>query len=386
MRKCLVFALCLFLPVNLLLGCWDRNELSTLAIVQAIGIDMMEDGRISLSTQILKPGALKSGSEKSIWVVTSTGETLFDAARNASLQADRRLFFPHNKAIIIGEETAKKGLIPLFDFLMRDAEARGLAYVFVAKGKAVDILKGEHEQETNPSKAIENLAETSILASILPKRYLIDLFSALEDETTSPILPGIKIYKKSQDGKSSDMILLDDTAVFKKDRLVGWFHHFESRGVLWVLNEVKSASIVVESPLDEDKAVSLDVIKSIARLKPEITDNTLSMTIEVKVEGNLTEQMSAVKLTSPENFAELEKRVAATVEEEIITAVVKAQKWGSDIFKFGEEFHRKYTQEWPELEQDWDELFPEIEVKLDVSVQLNLIGLSSEPLKSERME
>ncbi|WP_019849205.1 Ger(x)C family spore germination protein [Desulfitobacterium sp. PCE1] len=386
MKKCLCLALCFLLPVNLLLGCWDRNELSTLAIVQAIGIDMMEDGRISLSTQILKPGALKSGSEKSIWVATSTGETLFDAVRNASLQTDRRLFFPHNKAIIISEETAKKGLVPLFDFLMRDVEVRDLTYVFVAKGKAVDILKGEHEQETNPSKAIENLAETSVLASILPKRYLIDLLSALENKTTSPILPGIKIHKENKDSTFTDMIVLDNTAVFKKDRLVGWFDPFEARGALWVLNEVKSATIVVESPLDEDKAVSLDVIKSIARLKPEITDSILRMTIKVKVEGNLTEQMSSVNLTSPKNFAELEKRAAAIVEEEIMTAIVKAQKWGGDILKFGEEFHRKYPQEWTELEQDWDELFPEIEVKLDVSVQLNLIGLSSEPLNSERME
>lgn len=171
MKKFLFFTLCFLLFTNLLTGCWDRKELSTLAIVQAIGIDLTEDGQISLSTQILKPSELKSGSEKSVWVTSSTGETVFDAVRNSSLQTDRRLFFSHNKVIIIGEEAARKGVNPLFDFLIRDAEPRGLTYVFVAKGKAIDILKGEHEQETNPSKAIENLAETSVLASILPKRY-----------------------------------------------------------------------------------------------------------------------------------------------------------------------------------------------------------------------
>lgn len=385
MKKYLSFSLCLLLLGNLLTGCWDRKELSTLSIVQAIGIDLTEDGQVSFSAQILKPGELKSGGGKSTWVTTSTGETVFDAVRNASLETDRRLYFPHNKVVIIGEETAKKGILPLMDFLSRDAEVRGLAYVFVARGKALDILNGEHEQETNPSKAIENLAETSVIASNLPKRYAKDLFLALGSKTSSPILPGITTQKKSSDGNSKDMVILDDTALFKRDQLVGWFDHAESRGALWMLNEVEHGSIVVESPLDEDRNVSLEVVKTTTKLKPKIIDDTLIITIQVQGEGNLVEQMSAVNLTTPENFAELEKRATAIIEEEIMAAMTKAQKWGCDIFNLGEEFHRKYPQEWPELEQNWEELFPEIKVKLEVSFQLTKFGLSSEPLNSSAM-
>ncbi|MGE4274372.1 MAG: Ger(x)C family spore germination protein [Desulfitobacterium sp.] len=375
MKKHFFFFLCFLL----LTGCWDRRELNTLAVVQAIGIDLTEEGQISLSTQILKPGEMKSGGEKSVWVTTSKGETIFDAVRNASLQADRRLFFSHNKVIIISEEVAKMGFIPLVDFLIRDAEARGFAYVFVAQGKAIDILKGEHEQEANPGKAIENLADISVLASILPKRNLKDLFIVLSSKkTTSPILPGIKT--EESDGKSQDMIVLGNTAVFKRDKLVGWFDRFESRGVLWVLNEVESGSIVVKSPLGNDKNVTLEILNTSTKLTPEITDNTLSITIKVQGEGNLVEQMSSGNLATPESFAELEKRATDVIEEEIIAAVTKSQKWGGDIFEFGEEFHRKYPQEWPELEEDWDELFPKIEVKLEVSFQLIKAGLTSEPL------
>ncbi|MGI1660462.1 MAG: Ger(x)C family spore germination protein [Desulfitobacterium sp.] len=386
MKKCLLFSLCFLLLANLLTGCWDKRELNTLAIVQAIGIDLTEDGLVSLSVQILKPSELKGGGGKAVWVVTSTGETIFDAIRNASLQTDRRLFHPHNKVIVVGEETAKKGLKPLLDFLTRDAESRGSTYVFVAKGKALDILKGEHEQEKNPAQALEHLADTSGLASNLPKRTLKDLFMVLGSKTSSLVLPGLKILTKNDEGTTKKMLVLDNTAVFKHDQLVGWFTHEESRGVLWVLNEVHTGTIVVNSPLAEDKYVSLEISQTATRLKPEITENKLSITIEVKEEGNLGEQMSDVNLTTPENFSELEKRQTAAIRDDIMTAVTKAQTWGVDLFGFGEEFHRQYPQEWPELEKEWDTLFPEIEVNLEVSAHLIRAGLTSTPLKSEPTE
>ncbi|AHF05813.1 Ger(x)C family spore germination protein [Desulfitobacterium metallireducens] len=383
-----IYIICILLS-SLLTGCWNRKEINTLAIVQAFGIDRTDDDQVNISAQILKPSQSSGDSEnggQGVWVVSSTGETVFDAIRNASFKTDRKLFFPHNKVIIIGEDTAKTGITPLVDFLRRDHEVDKLSYVFIAKGTAKDILIGEHEQEKIPGKAIEGLSKTSIIASHLPKRELKDLLSSLGSKTGSAVVPGIEIQKKNENGASKEVVVLDNTAIFKKDKIIGWFDHTETRGLLWVLGEIKSGIIVVKSPEEEAKNVSLEIIRTSTQLKPQITDGKLSITVEIEEEGNLAEQFSEMNLTRPDTFAELERRQIAAIEEEINVAITKAQAWNVDIFKFGEEFHQKYPQEWPDLKKNWEEEFPKIKVNLEVIAHLSRVGLSTTPVKIEESE
>lgn len=383
-----VYILCILLTSSLT-GCWDRRELDTLAIVQAFGIDETKDGQVIISAQILKPGEVKGEAAKGgqgVWVVTSTGETVFDAIRNAAFKSARKLYFSHNKVIILGEETAKKGIDPLLDFLDRDPEPRRISNIFIARGLAQDILLGEHEQERVPGEAIEKLAKTSNMTSHLPERDLNDLFQTLSSQTSSSVVPGIKIIHKNEKDTPKEVVSLDQTAIFKKDKLIGWFNETETRGLLWVLGEVKSGIIVIKSPQEETKNISLEIIRASSQLKPKISEGQLKITVEVKVEANLGEQMSEVNLTKPDTFAELEKRQTAAIEDEIHAALNKAQVWGVDIFKFGEEFHRKYPEEWPELEKKWEEEFPKIEVSLEVISNLRRIGLTTIPIKAEESQ
>jgi spore germination protein KC len=60
------------------------------------------------------------GSPKGVWTLESTGYTVFDAFRNATMQSDRKLFLSQNNVVVIGEEMARTGVAPLIDFLDRD--------------------------------------------------------------------------------------------------------------------------------------------------------------------------------------------------------------------------------------------------------------------------
>src|SRR5665648_149907 len=149
MKKVLTTIACILL-LTMLPGCWNRRELNTLSIVQAVGIDRTDTGQISVSLQILKPNAIKSSTSekdvgsKSVWVVTSEGETVFDALRNSSMQTDRKAYFPHNTVYVLSEELAREGIGDELDLLGRDPEFRKLPYVFITKGKAEDIIRSSH--------------------------------------------------------------------------------------------------------------------------------------------------------------------------------------------------------------------------------------------------
>lgn len=372
-------------------GCWSRRELDTLAIVTAVGIDKAkEDGKISIAFQILKPSEIKapssgstgSGGSKGVWVLSSTGYTVFDAARNATMQSDRRLFFPQNKIIVIGEEMARTGISPLLDFFDRDPEPRRLSWLLIAKGKASDVIHAQHEQEKIPAKAIEGMIKTSGGTSTAVNVNLNDFFKQLSSPPTDPVACRIEMINE-EESKNKKM-RFTGAAVFKKDKLVGFLDRPETRGLNWVLGKVKSGIIVVKSPKEETKNVALEIIRASSKITPEFQDGKLIITVEIKEEGNLAEQMSNVELTNTEMLKMLEQRNTAVIKNEIESVLKKAQReWGVDIFGFGEAVHRKYPREWKELKDQWRDVFPDIKVQVKVDSKLRTAGLSAAPSKAK---
>lgn len=391
-KRSMYFMLCLVLSFTLT-GCWNRNELNTLTVIQALGIDMMEDGQINLTVQLLKPGAIQGasaqnkgggGGGKGVWTVKVTGKTVFDAIRNATTQVDRRLFSSQNKVVVIGETAAQSGLSSLLDYYYRYHKPRELAYVFIAKGKAEDIINAENEQEKVPGKAIENLAKASHATSKAPEVTFLDLMKSLASKTSSPFLPGLGLVERPAGVTVKKQVELSGTAIFKEDKLVGWFDGKETRGLLWVLGKVKSGIIVVKSPEDESKKVALEIIRASSKVTPELIDGKPTVTVEVQEEGNLGEQMSPVDLSNPDAFKELEDKQAEAIKEEINAALSKAQEWGVDLFKFGIEYHRKFPAEYPELEKNWEEEFKNITVNVVIDAKVLREGLSSQPIRAEK--
>ncbi|ATW24764.1 Ger(x)C family spore germination protein [Candidatus Formimonas warabiya] len=379
-----------------LAGCWDWRELNTLGIVAASGFDRTSEGKISVTVQIVKPAEIATsgkgkggGTGKPVLVLTSTGDTVFDAVRNATMQVDRKLFWPHDKVFVIGEEMAREGLAPLLDWIDRDAEPRRLPKLLIARGQAKDIMEVESELERLPAFFLENLVKTSGSTSMAVEVRIHDFLKMMTAEGRDPyascieLVDGKKMGQTGNAGESGSKMqaILTGAAVFRKDRLVGWLDRYETRGLLWVLGKVESGIIVVPSPLAEKEKVSLEIIRANSKIKVKIKENGVpAITVEIQEEGNLGEQMSLVDLTKPAAWHSLEKFQAAAIENEVKKTLRIAQiELGVDIFGFGEAVHRTYPKVWQELKDRWRQVYPLVEVEVKVTAKLRRTGLSTEP-------
>ena len=374
----ILIAISLLIPIT---GCWNSRELDKLGFVQAIGIDRTEDKQIQVSFQILKPRQMKSstggggGEEKAVWIATSEGETVSDAVRNVTAMTERRLNFSQITVVILGEDVAKEGIIPFLDGLNRNAEPRLTSYCFVARGKALDILKAENEQQSIPAVAMEGLARANAFTSKRPTQTrLIDVIKTLYSDTSDLLLAGISSFQSEESGKKKDLLKSAETAIFKKDKLIGWFNGEETRGVLWVLGEVKSGIIVLESPSAESAKLSILIVRASSKIIPEMIDDKLTLTVDIKVQGSVGEEMDGMDLTKSDSIKELNKKVEVSVREEVNSALSKAQKWGVDIFRFGEETHKKLPKEWPVITGNWTKEFQNLEVIVNVEAEVLGVG------------
>lgn len=394
-RPILKIAVFAVLATTLLAGCWNRREIETLGFVTAVGADQVkEENKVRLTVHIAKPFAIgtssegKAVTEKPFWVVSTTGDTVFEAVRQFSWKSPRRLYWAHNRFLLIGEDFARNGIKELTDWFSRDHESRRLIHIIVAKGTtAWDLLQAEFELEPMPAEGGLGIAlNVQKSLSTIPKSNLHDFLIRLESEGIEPVAIGAEVIPmKPQYNIEGELERKEikaragerGTAVFKGTRLVGWLNQTETRGYNWIMGEVKSGILVVKQPGNEDNLASLEILRGKSRLTPKIENSKVSIKIEIEATANLGElQGSSDLLHHVVIWNVLEQEMADAIKNEVIAALGKARELNSDIFGFGREIYRTNPKKWAELRDRWDEIFPHLDVQIEVKANLQKTGLS----------
>ncbi len=379
--------ICIFMVLNLT-SCWGAHELNKLAIVLGVGIDKgKEVDMVDMTVQVAKvldiksspKGGGNSGSDSGYLNLEEKGRTISEAIKSMNRKINRRLFFSHNQVIILGKDAAESGVGKYIDFFLRYRENRLLVWVIVSKGTASEMLDIKPGLETTPGRSIGQLMKNQEEdTALIPAVELKDFASRLMSKTTAPIAPIIEVSKVDK----KKTVYLSETAVFKKDKMVGTLNKKETRGLLWGINKIKDGVISLSNADGKDKA-DIETTHVSSKITPEIKDNKIKMKIKIKQEGDLQEQTSSEDLANPKAFASLEKSEEDIIKEEVISAIKKSQALNADTFGFGDIIYQHYPKQWSEIEKNWDQMFQKIHVDVTVDSKLNRTGRITKPIMSK---
>ncbi|HEX6923706.1 MAG TPA: Ger(x)C family spore germination protein [Bacillales bacterium] len=391
-------ALCLFLSaVILLAGCWDKKELSDIAFVMGLGINLTENGMYEVYFQIVNPGKISgrqkgsSGSGSAVTVYTEKGETLFEAIRKASKVVPRRLTFSHTAMLVIGERLAKSGrLATIFDFTNRYYKFRSTTLVFIAmQGSGKTPLAIVNPLEQIPAvKVSETMEKTDELWGTNIKLNINGVTQALASKSRGLTISGLTVTGNVKKGQmlsgspstgSAAVVKIGGLAIFRKGKLIGWVKREDARGINWVRDKIDKT--VVNIPCTKNKAaMAVEVLRTYTKVTPVLKKDMPQMKISILAEGNLQEAPCPIDLTKPEAIKELNRKFAAKVKKEVLGAVNTAQKMKTDVFGFGEAINRANPRVWKGLEKNWNETFSKMEVKVNVQFMIRRMGLRTKPL------
>mgnify|MGYP005844439129 CR=1 FL=1 len=392
----------LSLLILTLTGCWDLREVEDLGYVMAMAVDRAPGNKVRVIVQIPNPRVVGGGGPRGgITPAASiaakpyrnhegTGATMFDAIRGIAQESSRRLFFAQNRTLIIGERMARTGLMDVLDFLSRSVEIRRhLTMVFVAHGDLATILDVPNPHDATPAIRIDDIVkwrgQSSRFAPVPLSRFL-ELLSLEGAEPFAGVIEAVpNATRRPEIGEKlapepNRTIRLRGAALFRNDRLVGFLNEAETRGLLWVLNEVRGGQTVFPVPggMPGDQA-AVEILRARASVKPEIADGKIVMRVKIFEEGNLAEVEGAVDVSRPEVLRELERAHAAAIRREVMAALRKAQAVGSDAFCFGEAFRREFPKEWKKIKRNWPELFRDLEVRIQVDARIRRTGMIGKP-------
>jgi spore germination protein KC len=204
-----------------------------------------------------------------------------------------------------------------------------------------------------------------------------EFVSKLVSKTTGAVAPLVKTVEKD------DRVVADlhGCAVFKESRMVGTFDEKETRGLLFIENKVKTGVLLL--PI-KDTTATVEIREAKCKVKPVLyTDGTAAFNVEIDATVGLGDQTGTFNLADPENVNEMLGAAAAAIKEEVQKAVDKSKELGSDVFGFGEYLHRKYPEQWLEMQGKWDELYQNIKVNMTVNVKADGSGRIVMPLVPE---
>jgi spore germination protein KC len=378
MKNIILFITCL----ALLTGCWDRTELKELGIVLGIAIDKdPETGEYILSSQMLRPSALDAQSSSSappFERVVTTGKTIYEAIRKANLEFDRKGFFAHNKVILIHEDVAKEGMLPVLDSFKRGKQVRGFVYICITKdAQARKILESTTTgMESQPSIHLKNMIDNADFQFTAAK---IDLLNFYKQSLSSGMDPVVGVFEFEENNVSKKHVKLSGGAVFSKDKLVGYLTEKETRGYLLGKGKVESGALSIPSPIDEERYESIEVKKASAKITPKIIGDKISFTISVTAEGIIVEQQATGKFKSIaeqlDYMKKLEDKMKQLMKDEINMAIEKAQKQlKADIFGFGSSINKEYPKAWKKVKTDWIKQYPDVPYTVNVKFSINTTG------------
>lgn len=318
-------------------GCWNYTEIDDMSIVAGVAIDKnKEENNLQLTVEMVDTQGGMQQSQASFKMISLTGNTIFDIARNMISVTGKKLFWSHAKVIILSEEVAREGLIKVIDWYSRDTETRADVFVFVSNEKnAREVLNLNSETKTILSYELAQMMRDEIFTSTAPVVEIWDFIDKLETLGNNAVAPLIDISEKN--GQKNERV--NGTAVFVRDRMVGKLDGEETKYSLFAKNKIKGGVLEVENAKGIP-TYSLEILSSRTKVKPKWVDGRIEMQIHTVTHTGLDEAMSSEGFAGDESIQAIEKRAGEALQQKILSVIRKVQReYHADIFGFGGVIH-----------------------------------------------
>lgn len=394
MRQKIRLPMILLLLLILLSGCWSRRELDEFSIVVGLGIDKEADHYV-VTTQVVNPGEISaqqtSGTKAPVVVFQEKAKTMPEAVRKLTTIAPRKQYFAHLQIVVLGTKAVEDGIGEIVDFLSRHHEFRTDFFIVIAKNnKAESILEVLTALEYLPAnKLFESLKASEEAWASTMTITLDQLISDIANMGIQANLTGIKVLGDLELGNRTENVkrvnpstLLQycGMAALKDERLIGWFNEQESKGLNYALDKVKSTVLSVPCLGDGDKNMEIELTRTKSQVTVQLRDDHTKGVIDIQAEGNVSNDgCKDVDLTNKEIIPYLEEKTEKEVKDSIEAAVKKSQEeFKADYIGFGKALHRSNPDFWKKVKDDWDEIFKDMTIDINVDVKILKTGTIGE--------
>lgn len=392
--KVFTAAILLFLSITVLTGCWGRRDPEELVHALILGFDIDNGGLYEVTAQFSNPLASSSpeaggggggNGQKAFWTYSAKGNTPFEAIGNMSLATPRIIRLTHVQLLVFSEKLARRGLGPVLDFIEHDHELRLSTSPAVVEGDLRKLLESDLPLENIPSAGLSRLLRMiKFERSATTGDSMLVKLQHLSRPGVEMAISRIKFLEPEENSRSTvkPPAALSGDAVFKNDRMMGWFEVKESRGLQWLRGMGRAEPVVLVSP-QGGPGVAINLFEAESEIKPVIVNEEVkSIQVMVRTHGSI-HSAPDLDLRQPEIIESLRERLAAVMLEDMEASLAKAKEFGVDVFGFGSAIYRNHYPVWERrIGENWPEIFVSMPVDIEVEAVIHRPGMVTKTVKS----
>ncbi|MDR7857580.1 Ger(x)C family spore germination protein [Tissierella sp.] len=354
-------------------GCWDMVEINQRIFPYSIGVDLNhdegEDYILTISYLNINAIGKNATQQERVFVVSIPATSIFEGTKKMSHIVQYPFYFKHIRALIIGEELANDShrMREILDGLSRDYVINKKLLIATAEGKAEDVLKSV--PKATKQEVIEGTVYTLLNNTGSSVRYrskpLTDFIQGMDQGAV--IVPRIKV-------ENNDLKVFGG-CIIKDYEVVGHIGEVENRGITFLVGEVKTG--IIDAPYN-DATLSYEITGQNMKRKLIKGEKNLKFKIDIETQGSLQEYIIRDKpeIDGEEKLKNMEKSIKEVMEKEINhTLEVLQKEHKADVIGVREYISKFHPKIWKEVSQDWDEVFSEMEIEVNVTPRLRRVGL-----------
>lgn len=364
------------------------QSIDDLAYVVAVGIDSAQNNNLKVTFQFNIPTA--SGENSS----SETAPTIVDSVEASSLDGalhlmntfiSKEINLAHCKVIVFSEELAKKGIEPEINTLINNVQIRPDVNVIVSSCSAQEYIKNVSPSLENlAAKFYETLPRSEEYTGYTANIELVNFFNKTVDRTGEPVaILGNSLSKstdkeKEQSKESRSAFEVEGgienigLAVFKGAKMVGKLNATETLSFLMLDGHVKSFSISVPNPKNENRMLDLYcTLDHRPKIQVFLVNGSPYVTIAMQINARISSLDDIEKSNSTENFSEIESSASYYFKKQVENYLYRtAKEFRSDISCLGKYSLKSFRTRTEFEDYNWEENYQDSFFHVDSNVTI----------------
>ncbi len=374
-------------------SCWDQRQLSDMALVLGLAIDLAEPEGAEQEAQMLLTVEIADISDNptaaTAKIFSAKGPTIMAAIGNLAQTIDKHLHWGHMQSLIISSEAASQGLDKYINIFFNDHEMSPLIYIFISEGAAKDAFDGQLGLSRYVAGGLRTLIgkKTNIsngnISGVSIHRYMEDN----NMENCGLLLPMVSEYQEpqlvtndadigQQDEEQKPPYYLKGMAIIDEDNnYAGYLQGKENLGALLLNGQVNDFELVLDDP---QKQIMLSLAINDWQLQKNWQIDQQTGKIQLNLQGQaasiLNEEQKNLDYFKPEQRQYLQNLAAKELELIMLQAFKKAQNLEIDFLLLGRDLWRYHYQDWQQIKEQWPQALSDLELTFNLDVKVEFSG------------
>lgn len=333
-------ALCFFICMALLSGCFNYRDIDRAIFSTAMIIDVNEEGHVVLYSEVFHTYRSKENNSETgtRLIFSSTGKTLFEAVRNQNKTASNKINFEQNKVIIFTKRAAEYGIDHFIDFLNRDQELLLRQYILLFEGDPKELIQLTIKQEEYLGLYIYDLVRNEIVSKFYD---IFQVYEYLNNRYIGNSIEVMGILKIKEEALEDD-VSIEGAGILKDGKMIEKMEPEDANIYNGMMGQGTIRLIILPHPTIQGKNITLEILDCKIQSSVTYDNDKITLKKDIKFKVSFGESEYSIDLDDPKILKKIEKEAEEQTKKRYTEFFEKYKEKGLDIFRIQEMLSRKY--------------------------------------------